>query len=130
MPDADPPRGPDFLQCKLFPTEPEILPRQDCFALEDFTRFHDGDMIRNAYRGILGREPDPQGYQHYLTQLREGNMTKAEILGRLRYSSEGKAKSVKIAKLLRVFLLESGFRVPVLGYLLQLLAALLQRHSC
>jgi hypothetical protein len=128
-PHSDQSMGSDFLQLKLFPMEPKLLARKDRYVLEDFMRFHNGDFIRNAYRGILGREPDPQGYQHYLTQLREGKMTKAQILGRLRYSPEGKVKSVKIPRLIGVFLLESTYKVPGIGYLLQVLAVLLQCPS-
>jgi hypothetical protein len=128
-PHPDQPKGSEFLRLRLFPMEQELLSRKDRYALEDFMRFHEGDFVRNAYRGILGREPDPQGYHHYLTQLREGKMTKAEILGRLRYSPEGKAKSVKITRLIGAFLLESAFRVPVIGYLLQRLAAIFQCPS-
>jgi hypothetical protein len=53
-------------------------------------------------------------------------MTKEEILGRLRHSPEGKVKSVRVPNLSRVFLFQSSFRVPVFGYFLQLLAALLR----
>jgi hypothetical protein len=121
--------GSDFLQLKPFEVEPEIIARQNGCAIDDLTRFHDRDFVNNAYRALLGREPDSEGCTHYLTQLRTGKMTKVEILARLRYSPEGRAKSVNISKLTGVFLLESILGLQVIGYIVQLFVALFQCPS-
>ena len=52
-----------------------------------------------AYRCILKRGPDAGGLKYFLNNLRSGKMTKAEILGRLRYAPEGRGKKVKVTGL-------------------------------
>jgi len=89
--------------------------------LNDFLRFHDQIFVMNAYRGILRRNPDPDGLESFLSGLRSGLMTKPEILGRLRYSREGRAKKVNIKGLALNFAFQSCFKIPVLGYLFHVL---------
>ncbi len=90
------------------------------YHLDDFLCYHDRDFIRNAYLGILQREPDPEGASHYLKMLRSGIFSKEEIVGQLRYSREGRAKKVSVRGLLLFRLLQFIYRVPVLGYFTQL----------
>ena len=40
----------------------EVLSYKKDYALSDFLNFHDETFIRNAYRGILRREPDNSGF--------------------------------------------------------------------
>jgi SAM-dependent methyltransferase len=86
------------------------------YHINDFLQYHDVEFVKNAYLAILGRQPDAAGYQGFLVALRTAGMTKAEILGRLRYSSEGRSRGTRIKGLLPMFLLHSSFRLPVLGY--------------
>jgi 2-polyprenyl-3-methyl-5-hydroxy-6-metoxy-1,4-benzoquinol methylase len=85
------------------------------YAVADFLEYQDDDFIRSAYRGILRREPDASGYDHYGYLLYTGQMSKIEILGRLRYSAEGRSYAVPVRGLLKPFLARSAFRLPVLG---------------
>ncbi len=89
------------------------------YSISDFTDYHDEVFIRNAYLGILNREPDADGFNHYLTQLRSGRLSKNEILGYLRYSPEGRAKNIKIHYLLVCFAKQLVCRIPILGYVFQ-----------
>ena len=116
-------------------SSPVALPRapsppafviKSVYTLADFLDAHDEAFIRRAYRGILGREPDAGGLQNYLEPLRSGRAAKAEILGRLRYSPEGRKKAVKIRGLLAPFMIASLRRLPVIGYGLQWLITLLR----
>ncbi len=116
-------------------SSPVALPRapgepaftiKSAYALADFLDAHDETFVRRAYRGILGREPDIGGLQNYLEQLRSGQAAKVEILGRLRYSLEGRKKVVKIRGLLAPFMIASLRRLPVIGYGLQWLIILLR----
>jgi hypothetical protein len=78
--------------------------------------FHDFEFIQKAYHVILKRRPDPVGLNHYLMKLRSGALNKIEILGRLRYSPEGRTQATHVSGLrLRYFnkLLE---RIPMIGY--------------
>lgn len=94
------------------------LPVKTSYVVSDFLNFHDEAFIQNAYMGILHREPDITGRLHYLDALRSGRYTKAEILGRLRYSMEGKEHAVRVSGLFIPFLFQMTYRIPVLGYAL------------
>jgi len=96
------------------------------YTLNDFAAYHDVDFVRNAYRGILNREPDPEGLQNYLTLLRSGKLSKIEILGRLRYSPEGRRHRARIKFLLPCFIQQTLCRIPVLSWPLQFLISLIK----
>jgi len=96
------------------------------YHLNDFLDRHDEEFVRFAYRAILGREPDAGGFDYYLDHLRRATMTKAEILGRLRYLAEGRARKAKVKGLLLPFLVQSSYRIPVVGYLSRLATGILQ----
>jgi hypothetical protein len=96
---------------------PADLPLRRNYSCAEFTQFHDARFIENATRNILGR----LGGQAYLGALRNGSLTKIDILGRLRYSSEGRRRGVTISGLLPMFLLHTLFKVPVVGYFCEVL---------
>ena len=48
----------------------------------------DGDFVRAAYRGILGREPDPEGAVWYEGRLRNGQLSRAGLVRELLWSEE------------------------------------------
>jgi len=110
------------LNAKIDPPEvssipdPEQFKIKDHYHINDFLKFRDRNFVMVAYRGILRRQPDPRGLEHFLIKLRTGKMSKAEILGRLRYAPEGKMKKTKVDGLFWNFLIQSSFSIPVLGY--------------
>jgi 2-polyprenyl-3-methyl-5-hydroxy-6-metoxy-1,4-benzoquinol methylase len=113
---------PSSLYARIDPLEVSSIPDPEQFKIKghyhinDFLKFRDRNFIMVAYRGILRRQPDPRGLEHFLIKLRTGKMTKAEILGRLRYAPEGKMKKTKVDGLFWNFLVQSSFSIPVLGY--------------
>lgn len=135
-PDEHSPDGQPFME--LIPVEfpqhlhaphlntDKVLEFRDAYSLADFLSFHDGLFIRNAYRGILGREPDAHGYAHYLTKLRNGDFNKIEILGRLRYSTEGRYLAKPVRGLFIPFVFTIICKIPVAGYAVRLGAGILQ----
>ena len=52
------------------------------------------NQVRKAYREILGREPDPGGFNHWKSQLQNG-MTVAELRTAFENSEEAKSKKQK-----------------------------------
>ncbi|MBP8005723.1 MAG: methyltransferase domain-containing protein [Acinetobacter sp.] len=96
------------------------IKKLDRYEISDFLNYHDEDFVRNAYRGILMRDVDPGGLTHYLIALRNSRLTKLEIIGRLRYSAEGRARNVQVSGLLPQFAIRTSFRIPILGYVLSL----------
>lgn len=105
--------------------EKSINNKQSC-SLTDFLNFHDEQFIFNAYTGILDRDPDPKGFEHFLAKLRAGELNKIEILGRLRYSQEGRQLSKKIKGLLLPFFVNLIYKIPILGYVMRFTAGLVQ----
>jgi SAM-dependent methyltransferase len=81
----------------------------------EFLAFSDEALVRNAYACLLKRDPDPKGLAHFLTGLRTGKWDKVDVLGRLRYSREGRGRAVPVAGLLPGFAGRMLFRAPVLG---------------
>ena len=96
----------------------------DTYHAGDFTKYHDRDFVRNAYRAILKREPDEAGFLHNLTLLRSGVYNKIDILASLRYSDEGKLNNVTIDGLRFPATIRTLERIPIAGYLLQMLISL------
>jgi O-antigen chain-terminating methyltransferase len=99
------------------------LEKRDRYQLNDLLGFHDEAFIRNAYGAILKREPDDSGFAHFLKNLRNGRYSKFDVLYSLRFSPEGQNANVPIEGLGKLSVLRKAYRVPVVGYLLQLAVA-------
>lgn len=103
---------------------PEFIVRSDnTYHVNDLLKYHDRDFVKNAYRAILKREPDEAGFHHNLKLLQSGAFNKVDILASLRYSDEGKLNGVSVNGLRLPATIRALERVPVVGYLLQLLIA-------
>lgn len=98
----------------------------DIYHVNDLLKYHDRDFVRNAYRAILNREPDEAGYLYNLKLLQSGDFNKIDILASLRYSDEGKFNGVNVSGLRLPATIRALERVPVFGYLLQLVLALVR----
>ena len=105
--------------------QPRFQPNSDGrYHVNDLLKFHDSSFIQNAYRAILKRGPDAAGYRTFLTCLRTAQLNKIDILAQLRYSAEGRAKQVEIDGLWLPAMIRKAYRVPAVGYLLNLSIAL------
>ena len=96
------------------------------YTLNDFLALHDVDFINAAYGGVLKRAVDAQGREHFLGALRKGDLSKIEILGRLRYSPEGRKLKVPVKGLLPAFAIQHSYRIPVIGACIAWASALLR----
>ncbi len=96
------------------------------YLLQDFLKFHDIDFVTNAYYGILRRPPDNKGLNDFLNAYREGKLSKLEILGRLRFSKEGRAQRVQVRGLLPLFTIQTAYHIPLIGYLIALVASVVR----
>lgn len=92
-----------------------VIVRQPSYALDEFLAYHDEDFIVSAYRGLLGREPDAAGASRYLDRLRTGDLSKVEVLGRIRFSTEGRGAAVTVRGLKVAFALRTIRRTPIVG---------------
>jgi len=109
---------PERVALSRLPESAGVIARKPAYALSDFLDYHDEDLVCNAYRGLLGREPDAEGASRFLAKLRSGTLAKVEILGRIRFSPEGRAGAVPVSGLLVPFGLRTLRRVPVIGHVL------------
>lgn len=102
------------------------LEKREGYQLNDLLGFHDEEFVRTAYRVVLGREPDDAGLAEYLGKLRSGRYNKIDILTSLRFSPEGRKANVQIEGLNRSSAFRKIYRVPVVGYALQLAVAIVR----
>jgi hypothetical protein len=93
-------------------------------SIPELARFAGPAFVDNAYRTILGREPDAEGFAQQMAALGAGT-NKIEILGDLRYSAEGRQRGVAIAGLRPRYLVAKLGRVPVVGAIVQWIVAAL-----
>ncbi|MGN6518119.1 MAG: hypothetical protein ACTHK2_01700 [Dokdonella sp.] len=75
-------------------------------------------FVEHAFRALLKRAPTPSEASAQHDLLGRG-ASKAEVLGNLRWSAEGRRTNVAVTGLLPRYLLAKLGRVPVLGYLVQ-----------
>jgi SAM-dependent methyltransferase len=117
------------IQLKLSQINPEteFKPSGDShYHVNDLLKYHDKEFVRNAYRALLKREADDAGYNHYLDSLRSGRYNKVDILAALRYSPEGRERNVRVEGLLLPRTLRRLYRIPALGYFIQLAVAVVR----
>jgi hypothetical protein len=85
------------------------------YDLNDFKSLYDRNFVHAAYVAILRREPDLDGENHYLRQVRMG-VGKDEILSNILKSNEAKRHKTYIRGLRSSMVLRSICRLPVLGH--------------
>lgn len=86
-------------------------------TIDEIIALHDDDFINTAYRLLLKRNPDPEGFQYYLNRIRKG-IKKIDILDQLRTSSEGKKYSKSLVGLDNVIRQYKRSQWPIVGGLL------------
>lgn len=102
------------------------LPQPQPQHVADFMALPLDVFLALAYRQLLGREPDAAGATHYQRALLRGSLTRAEVLGRLAYSPEGRRRRSALAGLPAAFVLAMIYRIPIAGPAAALLARALR----
>lgn len=103
------------------------------YAIGELTDPHHRAFADGAFRALLKRAPDAAEMDAQLRLLGAG-ATKAEILGNLRWSAEGRRADVQVPGLLPRYLAAKARRIPLLGPVFDWLLAfaalpLLARHQ-
>jgi len=115
----------DARDLPLIVLQPPFRPQaDDHYHVNDLLRYHDRAFVQNAYLAILKRGPDATGYGDFIEALRSGSLNKIDVLARLRYSREGRAKAVAIDGLIVPASIRLLYHVPLLGYLVNLAVGL------
>ncbi len=110
LPRRDPPPEPPRAQ----PADGIERDRLD-YAIGELTGAHYSAFLDIAFRALLKRAPDDAGSTTQVRLLAAG-ASKAEILGNLHWSPEGKRIGARVRGLLPRYVLAKLARVPVLGY--------------
>lgn len=107
---------------KLIPSK---LKYQKGYNVKSLLKYEDKYFIINAYRAILGRDPDGNGLANNLDNLRNYGKDKIDILMGLRNSQEGRIKDTCIYGLKRKYFIHriNWFisKIPIIGYILRIL---------
>jgi O-antigen chain-terminating methyltransferase len=120
-PAADSPPALTQLEAVQLTLQPGFEARSDDqYHAGELLQYHDRQFIQNAYRAILKRGPDATGYTAFIESLRSGRLNKVDVLARLRYSTEGRAKKVQVKGLFLPAAVRQLYRLPLVGYLLRL----------
>ncbi len=101
-----------------FETHPD-----DRYHVNDLLKFSDKHFVQNSYRAILKRPADEDGAGGLLEGLRSGAINKIDVLAKLRFSDEGREKGVQIEGLRLPATTRKLYRVPLIGYFLNLVVA-------
>lgn len=104
--------GGDFPFWRPAVPQVEIKP---AYRLSELLRYSDRAFVENAYLAVLRRLPDPEGNALYLSRLRDGVMTKVEVLASLRWSKEGELRGVHVDGLLIPTVLQRWKRKRLVG---------------
>ncbi len=114
-----------FLEPLKWEDLPADLDKKE-YQINDFLKYHDKEFVRFTYRAILKREPDPSGYDNYLSKLRFGRLDKIDIVVSICKSPEGRSKGVKV-KNINYYYLRCGIkRIPIISYFIGWINALLK----
>lgn len=89
---------------------------KEIYEVNDFNKYHDVEFIQNIYRGVLRREVDTYGLNHYLNLLRSGERSKTEILCAIRFSKEGKRQNIKISGIKKRYVMSIFYKIPIVSY--------------
>jgi CRISPR/Cas system-associated endoribonuclease Cas2 len=101
-----------------------VIPRsQEVILIEDLCEYEDESFIMTAYRSILSRDPDDEGLDRFSTLLRNDQISKVEIIGRIRYSWEGRKGRVRVKGLFFRFAVAILLRAPIIGRILRKIAS-------
>jgi 2-polyprenyl-3-methyl-5-hydroxy-6-metoxy-1,4-benzoquinol methylase len=102
-----------------------LYDKHHIYRIEDFLIYYDQEFLENAYKYLLQRKIDTHGMKNYLSRLRNGSLSKTDILLMLYYSKEGRSKNVILKGSKKRFLLFKLYHLPLFGYLFKLIATLL-----
>ncbi len=108
-----------------FSLQPEFQPRLDHrYHVNDLLKYHGATFVRNAYQAILKREPEAAALENHLANLASGRFNKIDVLASLHSSPEGRRAAVTIEGLWWPVTIRRLGRVPFIGYLIQVAAAI------
>jgi|GEM_PF-1907030 len=87
-------------------------------SIDELLSYYDEEFVHCAYHTLLGRAPDKEGMDYYLSRVRAG-ISRFEIIAQLLLSSEAKKNNKEKIKGLRFFIFfYRARRIPLIGNIL------------
>ena len=103
------------------PTQPAALNMsKKSSTMYEILACHDQQFVQCAYLTILGRTPDDQGLDYYLSMIRAGCL-KIQILSQLRLSKEGRVHSINVPGLDAAIKHHRRGKQPLIGWFYRLI---------
>jgi glycosyltransferase involved in cell wall biosynthesis/tetratricopeptide (TPR) repeat protein len=84
------------------------------YSVRDLLKMHGETFLSEAYRMLLGRQPDAEGKAYYLSRLRSGK-SKLEVIWQLHNSPEGRAYPTQLRGLSNALRRHKRHKIPLLG---------------
>ena len=109
------------LRLQYFGTQFQANP-DSVYDLADLLAFEDREFVHVAYLALVCRPADRSGLTSYLRLLRAGR-EKVWILGRIRWSAEGRRVGVTVRGLWLRYLWSRLFLLPFVGWVFDLIVA-------
>jgi glycosyltransferase involved in cell wall biosynthesis len=84
-------------RCEIAPLLPDIFYDEGIFllSLDDLLRYDDAEFVTNLYRQALRRDPDTEGLESNLLGLRNGTVTREDVVRSVLGSEEAARVGVK-----------------------------------
>jgi len=118
---------------KIRPSTERFVPRRkinlESKSIDNILKLDGKNFIVEAYRYVLGREPDEEGLNYYLSKLMSGDYSKLDVIVRLRYSSEGRRRGIKIKGLWPKAIFSFVKHRPIIGKLVASLKTLIKLYE-
>lgn len=105
------------------PAAPPRIDFRRTYALNELLAWHDEDFVFNAFRALLGRDPDPGGAAYHLARLRAG-VERPQLLAEIAATDEGRQAGVRVEGLDASLRASRLARLPLVGRVLSVLRAL------
>jgi tetratricopeptide (TPR) repeat protein len=90
----------------------------ESYSVRHLLTMHGEAFLSEAYRMLLGRQPDAEGKAYYLSRLRNGK-SKLEVIAQLHNSPEGQAYPTQLKGLNDALRRHKHHKIPVLGPLMR-----------
>ena len=83
---------------EMVPLIPEAFSDESTYlySLEELLRYYGEAFVKNVYRSLLGRDPDPLGLSNNLRTLKAGAATREDIIRNILGSEEALRTSVRV----------------------------------
>ncbi len=103
-----------------------VFPNSSRYHINDFCVHHDEAFIINVFKGLLKRKPDDDELSYYLLLARQGQLSKKEIVAKIRFSKEGRKKGIIVKGLKIPYWVMLIGKIPVIGFIFKIMLAIIR----